>query len=345
MPQISLVLMGFGNVGKAFAHLLLRKQAVLKSQFDLDFIVTGISTGSHGSIIDQKGINLEQALELAEKKQSLQSLSPLQTSLQGEAFIQACSADFFVESTPLNQFTGQPALNFIKTALYQGMHVVSANKGPVVFGYKALTELALSQGKKYYFESAVMDGAPIFSVFREALPAMEITAVSGILNSCTNYLFGLMEEGLPFDQAVRQAQEIGIAETDPSADIDGWDASIKLAAISTVILGIPLTPQAVIRQGIREITPEMIKQAKADGQKWKLVCRANTNGDQLVEAVVQPELVSPASPFYHIDGTSSYVQFSSDVLPGLGITESDPSPETTAYGLFADMLNILKRSL
>ncbi len=343
MQQISLALMGFGNVGQAFARLLLKKEAVLKESYDLQLVVSGISTGRHGTAINPGGVNLTRAIEIARNDQSLDILNERPDNLAGEDFIHACSADFLVESTPLNQYDGQPALTYLKTALQRGMHVVSANKGPVVFGYQLLTQLAEDHGKKYYFESAVMDGAPIFSVFREALPVIEIQGFEGILNSCTNYLLGLMEAGLRFEEAIKQAQAIGITETDPSADIDGWDAAIKLAALSTVLLGIPLTPQQVEREGIREITPEMIQQAGQEGKRWKLVCKAVRNGNLLTEASVRPALVSPSSPLYNIAGTSSYIQFASDVLPGLGITETDPGPETTAYGLLADILNILKR--
>ena len=150
-----------------------------------------------------------------------------------------------------------------------------------------------------------------------------------------------MEQGRTFEDAVAYAQSIGITETDPSADIDGWDASIKVAALITVLMGIPFTPQQVDRTGIRAITPKMIEEARQAGERWKLVCEARREGDS-VHGRVAPQRVAPVSALYSINGTSSYVQFELDVLPGLGIVESDPGPETTAYGLLADMLNALR---
>jgi homoserine dehydrogenase len=147
-----------------------------------------------------------------------------------------------------------------------------------------------------------------------------------------------MEKGETFEQAVASAQSIGITETDPGDDIDGWDAAIKVAALSTVLMNIPLTPQQVERHGIRGISPEMITQAAQENMRWKLVCRAIRRGEQ-VEGRVAPEKVAAGSPLYSISGTSSYVQFETDVLPGLGILESDPGPKTTAYGLLADLVN------
>jgi len=187
-----------------------------------------------------------------------------------------------------------------------------------------------------------MDGAPIFSLFRGPLPAVNLLGFRGILNSTTNYILGEMEQGRTFEEAVRQAQAIGIAETDPSADVDGWDAAIKVAALVTVLMGIPLKPQEVERQGIRDLTPEHIAEARAAGERWKLVCTARRQGDLLLEARVRPERVPADSPLYAIGGTSSYVEFQLDVLPGLGIVESNPGPETTAYGLLADLINALR---
>jgi homoserine dehydrogenase len=187
-----------------------------------------------------------------------------------------------------------------------------------------------------------MDGAPIFSLFRGPLPCVELEGFQGILNSCTNYILGLLAEGTSFEDAVKQAQSIGIAETDPSADIDGWDAAIKVAALATVLMGIPLKPQQVERTGIRDLTPAMLEEAGQSGERWKLVCTARRKGQQLLEASVKPQRVPASSALYSVSGTSSYVEFKLDVLPGLGIVENNPGPDTTAYGLLADVLNILR---
>jgi homoserine dehydrogenase len=341
MIEHSLALVGFGNVGQAFARLLLRKQAELEKNFSLIFRITGIATGRHGMAIDPAGIDLTRALEIMQKGGNLDELSKTPKPDSMLAFIRTCPANVLFENTPVNHETGQPAIDHLRTALECGMHAVTANKGPVVHAYRELTDLAHAKGLRFMHEAAVMDGAPIFSLLRAALPAAELKGFHGILNSCTNLLLGLMEQGNSFDEAVRYAQSIGIAETDPSADIDGWDAAIKVAALTTVVMGIPLKPQQVERQGIRGITPQMTEEARQVGERWKLVCRARLENGNVI-ASVQPQRVKPDSPLYSINGTSSYVQFELDVLPGLGIVESDPGPETTAYGLLADWLNIIR---
>ncbi len=336
-----LCLVGFGNVGKAFAQLLLKKETELASRYDLSVTVTGIITGSHGAAINPMGLDLEKALALVNAGEILNSLSSQEAPNETTAFLAACPADVMFETTPVNPQTGQPALTHIQTALQKGMHVVTANKGPVVYGYQDLTALAEQKDLRFMFESAVMDGAPIFALFREPLVGANLISFKGILNSCTNLLLEMMEQGKSLDEAIDYGREIGITETDPSNDVDGWDASIKVAALVTVLMGVPLTPQQVDRTGIRGITPEMIADAKRSGERWKLVCTAERREDHIFSRVA-PEKVSPDSPLFSVNGTSSFCQFKLDVLPGLGILESDPGPETTAYGLLADFLNIME---
>ncbi|MBN2503296.1 MAG: homoserine dehydrogenase, partial [Anaerolineales bacterium] len=196
-------------------------------------------------------------------------------------------------------------------------------------------------GRKFYFESTVMDGAPVFGVMRETLPAAQLLGLRGVLNSTTNMILSRMENGGSFAEAVRFCQEIGIAETDPSGDVDGWDAAIKVSALVTVMMGIPLKPAQVDREGIGGITPEMIAAAKAKGKRWKLVCTAVREG-HTVKARVAPEMVGPETPFFSVDGTTSIVQFETDVLGELSLMERDPGPHTTAYGLLADFLNAVR---
>jgi homoserine dehydrogenase len=342
MKNVGLILVGFGNVGMALARLLLRKRELLAKQYGLTYHVTGIVTNRHGVAINPAGINIEAALEMAGKGKSLARLSS-QSTLPASVtdFIRSCPGDVLFENSPVNYETGQPAVDYLRTAIERGMHAITANKGPVVHAHQQLTELAARKGVRFMFEATVMDGAPIFSLFRGTLPSAELLGFEGILNSCTNLILGRMETGESFDEAVKYAQSIGIAETDPSGDTDGWDAAIKVAALTTVLMGIPLKPQQVERQGIGGVSPQMIAEARQAGLRWKLVCHAERQGEQ-VHASVAPQKVGPDSPLYSINGTSSYVQFATDVLPGLGVVESNPGPETTAFGLLADLINALR---
>lgn len=222
------------------------------------------------------------------------------------------------------------------------MHAITANKGPVVHGYQMLKALAEARQRRFMFESAVMDGAPVFALFREPLMGAKLLGFHGILNSCTNLLLDLMGEGKSLEEAIAYGRSIGITETDPSNDVDGWDAAIKVAALSTVLMDVPLTPQQVDRVGIHGISLEMIREAAEVGEKWKLVCSAGYEGGKFI-ARVAPQRVGVDSALYSVSGTSSFVLFELDVLPGLGLLESNPGPETTAFGLLADFLNAVSK--
>lgn len=338
MTHLRIALLGFGNVGQSLARLLLLKQDLLLRDYDLSFTITGIATGRHGVAINPQGIDIEHALLLTTCGSKLDLLSKRPSITDPIEFIRSCEADVLFENTPVNYIDGQPAVNYLRTALEADMHAITANKGPVVHAYRELTRLAEKHKRKFYFESAVMDGAPIFSLFRESLPAADLRGIYGILNSTTNLILTRMEDGESFDQALAYAQSIGIAETDPSGDIDGWDAAVKVAALVTVLMGIPLKPAQVDRTGIRHLTLNDIHQANQQGKRWKLVCTARRTGGS-VSACVRPELVGDDSPLYGVNGTSSIVTFETDVLPQLSIVEGNPGPETTAYGLLADLIN------
>jgi homoserine dehydrogenase len=341
MSYIKLVLIGFGNVGQSLARLLLDKEGELERRYGVTYSVIGIATGSHGMAINPDGIDLRSALELASRGDSIQKVSakPYPTSVL--ELIRTCEAHVLFENSPVNYKTGQPAINHLKAALEMDMHAITANKGPVVHAYQELSALAESHSRKFYFESTVMDGAPIFSLFREALPGANLEAFRGILNSTTNLILTRMEQGESLEQSIQYAQSIGIAETDPTGDVDGWDAAIKVSALATVLMNVPLKPTEVDRQGISKITPSDMAKAREQGKRWKLVCAAGRSGER-VKARVAPEMVSPDSPLYNIEGTSSIVQFQTDVLGLLSVIETNPGPDTTAYGLLADFLNAIK---
>ncbi|WKZ36605.1 MAG: homoserine dehydrogenase [Anaerolineales bacterium] len=341
----TLALIGFGNVARALARLLVRKQGLLKSKHGVTFSFTGISTGSHGFAVDSDGLDIEKALELVESGKSISPLSIFRVD-DSLAVIQNASADVVFENSPVNTQTGQPALDHIRTALNLGMHAITANKGPVVHGYRELTELAKSRGKMFRFESTVLGGAPVFSVMREAFPLAELTSFKGILNATTNVILSRMEGGESYDEALKYAQSIGLAETDPTNDVDGWDAAIKVAALVTVLWDVPMTPQQVNPTGIRGITSEMIAKAKAEGKRYKLACSAEKVGDK-VEASVSPQLVDVISPLYGMMNSSTGVTFRTDVILDYSITLSEKpgmqgGPVETAYGLFADFVNVVK---
>lgn len=244
------------------------------------------------------------------------------------------------ETTSLNHETGQPAIDYLTAVLKSGSHAITANKGAVVYGYDELSKLASAAGKSFFFESTVLDSAPVFSLFRETLPAVKLRAFSGIFNSTSNVIIETMEAGRSFDEGVKMAQELGITETDPAHDVDGWDATVKVCALAKVLMRLPLKPSEVRREGIRSLSTQKLQAARTEGKPYKLVARAtlSDNGSSL-NASVKPEQLASTDPLGNVRGTSLAVHFELDMMPGLTITSHRPSLQSTAYGLLADFIN------
>ena len=251
-------------------------------------------------------------------------------------WLEQAKADVFFEATSLNVQSGQPAVDHIKTALELGAHAISVNKGPIVYAFSELTALAREKGKKFLYEATVMDGAPVFSMFPLGLPATELRGFRGVLNSTTNVVLTEIEKGRSFEEGIKRAQALGVAETDPSADLDGWDAAVKVAALAIVLMGAQLKLEQVRRTGIRELSEEKIRSVRASGMRYKLVCRAERRGSG-TECSVQPELLLASDPLANLEGTSSAIHFDLDVF-GLSLVEHNPGIEATGYGLLADFL-------
>ncbi len=257
-------------------------------------------------------------------------------------WLSSAQADVLFEATFLNVETGQPAADHIRAALEHGAHAITANKGPIVHAYRELRDLAAAHGKRFLFESTVMDGVPIFSLFHQ-MPAIHLQGFHGILNSTTNVILSEMENGLSFEESLKKAQVLGIAETDATHDIDGWDAAVKTAALITVLMDIPVRLEDIHREGIRELTTNAVRNGRRDGWPFKLVCRAQRVGNG-VKASVMPEKVVSSSPMGKLSGTSSYIYFETDIFPGLAIIEENPGLYATAYGMLADFVRAATHS-
>lgn len=341
MPEQRLLLLGFGNVGQWLARLLLRHGAALAREHGIAFRITGIATGRHGVVCNPAGIDAGAALQLAAAGAQLGALPGVQSLADPAALLAAGAGDVLFENSPQNAHSGQPALDYIRTALQNGMHVITANKGPLVHGYAALKALAAAHKRRFLFESTVMDGTPIFSMARACLPLSRVTALRGVLNSTTNVILSQMEQGATFAAGVQYAQQLGVAEADPSADVDGWDAAVKVAAIATVLMDQPIAPAQMTVQGIRAVTPQQAQAARAAGTPLKLLCTA-AMVDGRVQAAVQPTPISFADPLAHLTGTSSGVTLTFDTMKEIYVAGMNHGPEQTAFGLLADFVNALR---
>jgi homoserine dehydrogenase len=337
-------------VNRTLVRLLADREAELRNRYGIAFRVTGIASRSLGWIADRAGFDVTTlcgAGAPAREKSEPDSKFISKTTPQNvREWLASAQADVLFEATSLNVKDGQPAIDHIRAALEHGAHAITANKGPIVHAYRELRDLAAARGKRFLFESTVMDGVPIFSLF-DQMPTIHLQGFHGILNSTTNVILGEMEQGLSFDEALKKAQALGVAETDATHDIDGWDAAVKTAALITVLMGlnemgsnendVPIRLEDIEREGIRDLTPQALRNARRDGWPFKLVCRAKREGNG-IKASVAPEKVLATSPMGKVTGTSSYIYFETDIFPGLAVTEENPGLYATAYGLLTDFV-------
>jgi homoserine dehydrogenase len=335
MKTFNLCLLGYGNVGRALARLLLEKSDELREEFGIGWCVTGIASRRMGWLVAPEGFTAE---ELAT---GLLNAHVSPAPIDVKSWLAGARCDVLFEMTSLEPMTGEPAVSHVRAGLEHGAHVVTANKGAIVHGYRELSELARSRGRRFLFEAAVAE-FPVFSLFRGSLPAARLLSFEAVLNSTTNVILDEMAAGRTFDEGVRRAQELGVAETDPAHDVDGWDSAVKACALANVLMDAGLKIEEVGREGVRGLKAEDVRAAHAEGCPFRLVSRAARDEAGRVRASVRPEQISPRGPFASVGGTTLAIHYELDVLTGLTVVAHDPDLKSTAYGLLADFIDAVR---
>ena len=336
------LLLGFGNVGRKLAEILTVERAQHPGLHALDLNLCGIVTRSHGALVAAPGdsIDLAAALAAYSAQGYFGNEQPQYAGLDGLEAVQTLDYDVLVELTVLSiREQGEPALSHLRGALRRGRHVVTANKGPVAFAYQELAALARGQGVQLLHESTVMDGAPLFDLVRSSCKGCTLQAVSGILNSTTNFVLQAMEQGVSLAAAVATAQAEGFAEADPQHDLEGWDAAAKITVLANALMGAAQTPFAVEREGITAVTPVRIREVLARGERLKLVCRAWRDGDRVRTRVALEELPA-AHPFCVLSGNGSVLRLETDLMGPILVAQEEPTLSDTAYGVLNDLLTL-----
>lgn len=333
-----IVLVGFGNVGREFARMLAERRAELRREQGLEAAVVAILTASHGRVEKAKGVDLRKAVRLVESGASLDPCGrPIRESTSD--FLRRVHADVVIEITPLRIAPRQPALDHIVAAMSSGKHVVTANKGPVVYHYRRLKALARRNGVGFRYEGTVMDGAPVFNLFQETLRGAHVESFEGILNSTSNFILGELEAGRTYEAGVQAARDMGFLEADPSMDLDGWDATAKACLIANVLMGGRLRPEAVPRQGITGIDAARVREVRANGRRLKQVARGWREVREVRASVTVEEL-----PVEHVlagvEGTSNALLVRSDMLKEILVSERHPGLRQTAFALYSDLIAI-----
>ena len=326
---VRIAFLGFGNVGRALSALIEARREALAREHGVECVVTGVASRRIGWRADARGLNPGDGVA--------GSCGDI------DEWLARSEADVVFEAIVLDPHSGQPALDYLRAVLRHGAHAISANKGPLVHGYTELAQLARERGRRYLFESAVMDGAPVFSLVRECLPLAGLRAVRGVFTSTATVVLEAVERGLTLADGIAEAQQLGIAEADPSYDVDGWDSAVKLCAVGNVLLGGALRPGDVARTGIGALGEEAIRQAKAEGRPFRLVGEVERDSTGVVQARVAPALCSVGGALGIVRGATLVMHYEADVFPGgLTVTSRDPDPMTTAYGMLADFVTAVR---
>lgn len=310
-------LIGYGSVARAFVSLLDHQ----RRQFP--FRISGVHTLRHGTAY---GDPLE--------------FGPPAANI-GE-FLDRATPEVVVEISSLAPETGEPALTHIREAFARGLHVVTANKGPIAHAYHELRAEAAARGVQFRFESTVMDGTPVFNMVQNCLPGVKILGFSGALNSTTKIILRAVAQGRTFAEGIEEAHAMGITEADPAFDIDGWDSAVKAAALANVLMGAKVKPGDVDRTGIRALTPEEIRAAAAAGEIHVLISRGERLPDGTLRLQVRPERLSRTDPLATVQGTSNLLLLHTDLMGTLGTVSIEPGVDQTAYGLLSDLVDITR---
>jgi homoserine dehydrogenase len=347
-PELTFVLIGFGNVARRFVRLLGETQ----DRLDFTWKVAGIATRHHGSVIDPDGVDMRRALTTVEGRQSLDRLDGSPRERSGIDVIRqvadrmsddaAEGRVICIETTVLDIDRGEPAVSHVRAALEGQAHVVTANKGPAAFAYHELEALAESVDRVFFFEGAVMDGVPVFNLVRETMPAITIDGFRGVINTTCNFILSELERGVEFDRALADMQARGIAEADPTLDIEGWDAAAKTAALVNVLMGSVITPHHVARTGIKDVTGLDARDAVSRNKRIRLVASASRHGGK-VKARVEPELLDHTDPLANLVDLNNALYLSTDLLGEVGIVQRGGSLTQTAYALLSDVARISQR--
>ncbi len=330
-----LCFIGFGNVGQGLARILVREEEELYRKWGFKFKTLAVVGRTKGACKNPEGISLQALLNRLDRGESIGTdlISPLEA-------VRLSGVDIVIDVTPTNLTTGEPGLSITRAALNEGKHVISSNKGPVSLAFHELQKLASDKRCEYRFEGTVMSGTPAINLALESMAGCEFYEIQGIVNGTTNYILTRMEEGLEYDVALKEAQDLGYAETNPEGDVDGWDAAVKAQIIANVIMRNTIPLSKVTRKGIAGLSRKNIQAAKSKGAKIKLLAHIQRTSDGVLASVAPVEL--PLShPLAGVDGATNAITYTTNNIKNVTIIGPGAGREETGQALLSDMLSIV----
>ena len=333
------VMMGFGNVGRAVATLFLQRGAAVERDHGVAVRFVLVADRS-GAAVDPAGLDLQRLLDVKARTGGVATYSGGgRPGLGGAAAIASVAADLLLEASPTSVRMGEPGLAHIRAALNRGMHVVTANKGPLIVAYRDLMRLAHERGLELRYAGAVAAPTPALELARYALHGAVVESIEAVPNATTNYILTLMEAGYALEDGIRAAQDAGIAETDPSLDVEGWDSAAKIIILANTVIGGDLRLDDVDVEGISAVTTAHLTQARRQGRALKLLASVR-RGPRGLHAAVAPTPLPVEHPLARLRNTAMGVLFHTDLLGDLLVSVEGDAPLSTAQAMLRDVVNI-----
>ena len=327
-----LILCGFGVVGQSLAKLLESRAEDLYARFGLKPRIVGVFD-TKGSAVESSGLDLNKLLDVKKKYGTVKKYSNTKNNLSGVDLIKNYDADVLIETTASNYKDAQPGMSHITEAMKHGLHVISVNKGPLALAFPSLMEIASYNQVLLRFSGTVGGGTPILDYAKNSLRGERISSFEGILNGTTNYILTKMTNGMSFKDALNDAKQKGYVEADESLDLDGLDAAAKLVILANWVMDLKVTLPDIKRTGIRNVSPEDIKNAAKKNSAVKLIASCNK------DLIVAPKEVPLDDPLC-VNGTLNAISFTSEhsgtqTIIGLGAGGIE-----TASSILRDLLDI-----
>lgn len=340
-------LIGFGTVGQGFAEILRDKGETLRQTLNFEARIVAVSDLLKGAVYHPAGLDTATLLEVARRTGRLDDYPDrpgLARGWDSLKTIRESNADTVIEVSYTDIKTGQPAIDHCRAAFEHGKNVVMSNKGPVALAYAELAALAKAKGVRWGFEGTVMSGTPALRMPLVSLVGNEISEVRGIFNGTTNYILTKMEEGLDYQTALKQAQALGYAEADPTADVEGHDALGKVVILANVVMNITLTKEAVTCQGISHLTLADVERARDEGKRWKLIGRVKKEGGRTVASVC-PEMVPLSDPLAGVMGATNAITYVCDLAGPITLVGAGAGRTETGFSILIDLINIARGNI
>lgn len=236
----------------------------------------------------------------------------------------------------------QPAFDLIKKAIKNGKHIVTANKELLAKHGEELFNFAEEHNKVVLYEAAIAGGIPLIMPIKTIMAGNKISKIEAILNGTTNYILTKMDvQGASYEDVLKEAQDLGYAETDPTGDVEGFDAAYKITTLATIAFKKRVKLDNVYREGITKIRAQDMKAANDLGYKIKLIASASIDENDNADVRVHPMLVSKSSTLAHIDYVTNAVSLSGHPIGDITLSGPGAGEFPTASSVVGDILSIV----